>query len=63
MQLKTKQHSEEKPYIQLRKVVSRMIDDIILRGGAHTQKDSKLRILNLTGSEPHPHVSAINFSC
>ena len=38
------------------------IDDIIFRGGAHTQKNSKQRILNLTGSEPHPHVSAINFT-
>ena len=39
------------------------IDDIIFRGGAHTQNDPKQGILNLTGSESHPHVSAMNFAC
>ena len=39
------------------------IDDIIFREGAHTQQDFRQRILNLTGSKPHPHVSAINFPC
>ena len=36
------------------------IDDTIFRGGAHTQQDFRQRILNLTGSEPYPLVSAIN---
>ena len=36
------------------------IYDIIFRGGAHTQQNFRQSILNLTGSEPHPHVSAIN---
>ena len=35
------------------------IDDIIFCGGALTQHDFRQRILDLTGSEPHPHVSAI----
>ena len=38
------------------------IDGIIFRGGAHTQQDFRQRILNLIGSEHHPHVSAINFA-
>ena len=38
------------------------IDDIIFRGGAHTQQEFRKQILNLTGSEPHPHISAINFA-
>ena len=38
------------------------IDDIIFRGEAHTQEDFKQRILNLTGSEPHSHASAINIA-
>ena len=37
------------------------IDDITFRGGAGTQQDFREKILNLTGSEPHPYVSAINF--
>ena len=32
------------------------IDDIIFRRGAHTQQDFRKLILNLTGSEPHPHL-------
>ena len=29
---------------------------IIPCGGTHTQQDFRQRILNLTGSEPHPHI-------
>ena len=36
---------------------------LIFRGRAHTHKDSRQRTLNLSSSEPHPHVSAINFAC
>ena len=37
-------------------------DDIIFRGGAHTQQDFRQKNLNLTGSEPYLYVSAINFT-
>ena len=54
--------------MQLIKVVSRKIDDnskiygIIPRGGTCTQQDFRQQILNLTGSEPHPHASAIHLA-
>ena len=38
------------------------IYDIKFCGGARTQQDFWKRVLNLAGSEPHPHVSAINFA-
>ena len=65
MQLKTKQLRKNLYTINksgLQKDTSK-IDDIIFRGGAHTLQDFRQRILNLTGSESHPHVSAINFNC
>ena len=37
-------------------------DHLIFRRGAHTQQDFSQQILNLTGSEPHPHVSAVHFT-
>ena len=65
----TKQHSWERTYMQLIKVslerlmTTSKIDEIIFHGGAHIQQDFRKRILNLTASEPHPHVSAIiNFA-
>ena len=50
--------------MQLIKVVSRKskIDGVIFLGGAHTQQDFRKRILSLTGNEPHPHLSAMNFA-
>ena len=39
------------------------IEDIIFRGTAHTQQDFRQRILNLTKSESHPYVFAIDFTC
>ena len=38
------------------------IDDLIFRRRAHTQQDFSQQILNLTGSEPRPHVSAVHFT-
>ena len=38
------------------------IDDIAFRGGAHTQQGSRKLNLNLTGSESHPQLEAINFT-
>ena len=38
------------------------IDHLIFRRGSHTQKDFSQQILNLTGSEPHPLVSAVHFT-
>ena len=38
------------------------IYDIIFRGGPYTQQDFRKRVLNLTGRDPYPYVSGINFT-
>ena len=41
---------------------ARKTDDTTFRAGAHTQQGFRKSILNLTGSESHPHMFAIYFS-